>query len=318
MTVAASAITVFRSTGDSGGFELWLRELVGSAQSADGYIAARTSAHDDPRLEPALEVTFDSEDRLHAWLDSPVRKDLVRQGESSGYWQRTSDLVFVQDSDPPAGVGAFLHNVALGKEADFAVAQANIAAATATFPGSEWTVLFPPTAGDEWMSVVRFRTGHQLAGWMRSQQRADALTDVRAVLTQNFSEVARTTPFGSTVRTDDGRTRITPGWKVAMIVVVGLYPMAMLLTRYVVPVLEDDVGMRPWLSFFTSNVLSVALLQWLLIPLISRAFRRWLDPIDGSGLRVGLIGAGVVVLLYVVFIAIFASVKSIQYWDYAS
>jgi uncharacterized protein len=70
------------------------------------------------------------------------------------------------------------------------------------------------------MSVLRFRTVQQLMAWLRPRE---------------FSELPRSAPFGSTVRTDYGETRITPTWKTAMLVLLCQYPMVMVLSRFLGP-----------------------------------------------------------------------------------
>lgn len=317
MTAAATAITVFHRVPDTPGFDTWLAGVVASAGNADGFVAARVSVHHDPRLDPAVEVTLRTEDLLHTWLDGSSRKAVLREGESLGYFRASSDLVIVEGSVPPVGVGVFLHSVAVGKEADFEAAQVRLAEKTSDFAGCEGTVLFPPDQSGEWMSVLRFRRGQQLAAWMRSQERAEALPDLRANLTRDFSEVTQTAPFGSTVRTDNGETKITPGWKIAMLILLTLYPTVMLLSRFFGPAL-NRLGVEPGITLWISQIISVAALQWLLMPAASRAFRRWLDPIDGAGPRVSLAGAAAIVVLYAATLLLFASVKSLQFWDYAS
>jgi antibiotic biosynthesis monooxygenase (ABM) superfamily enzyme len=228
-------------------------------------------------------------------------------------------LVLTDRELPPGGVAVFLHSVARGREAEFVSAQANLTADSSRFPGYEGTVVFPPDpsgqfppdALGQWMSVLRFRTAHQLTGWLRSRERQDALPGLRAHLTRNFSEFARSAPFGSTVRTDDGETRITPAWKTAMLVLLCLYPTVMLLSKLPVSALEH-LGVAPSLTVFVSNVISVVLLQWVLVPTVSRPFRRWLDPIDGAGRRISLAGAAVLVLCYAAVLALFAWMGSLH------
>lgn len=314
---SATAVMIFHPAPDGSAFDTWSAGLRASAQGADGFLTSRESMRTDPRLDTAIEVTFSSEGQLHDWLDGNARKVELQRGESLGFWRSASDFVFLEGGLPPAGVAVFLHRVADGKEAAFRAAQGVLAETTAAFPGNEGTVVFPPGADGEWMSVIRFRMGHQLAAWLGSQERDDVLPQLRESLTRNFSEVSVSTPFGSTVRTDDGKTTITPGWKTFLLVLVLLYPMGMLLKRFLDPVL-DQAHVAPWLAFFVGLVISVAALQWVLVPAASAALRRWLDPIDGAGLRASVKGAVVVILVGVALLALFASVKALQFWDYAS
>jgi hypothetical protein len=311
---SATAVTIFHPA-PNGAFDAWMAELRASAQAADGFVTARESMHTDPRLDIAVEVTFSSEGQLHHWLDSDSRKAVLRRGESLGFWRSTSDLVFLEGGIPPAGVAVFLHSVAGGKETAFHAAQGVLAETTAAFPGNEGTVVFPPETDGEWMSVIRFRTGHQLAAWLNSGERTDMLPQLRESLTKNFSEVSVSTPFGSTVRTDNGETTITPDWKMFLLVLVMLYPLGMLEKRFLDPSLAH-FQVVPWLGFFVGLAVSVASLQWLLVPAAVVVLRRWLDPVDGSGLRTSLAGALILIVFCAAMLLLFATVKDLQFWDY--
>lgn len=59
------------------------------------------------------------------------------------------------------------------------------------------------------------------------------------------------------------------------------------------------------MSIFAGNIVSIVALQWVLVPTVSRPFRRWLDPIDGASTRITAAGAAAVVAAYVVLLALF-------------
>jgi antibiotic biosynthesis monooxygenase (ABM) superfamily enzyme len=311
---SATAISIFHPPADPRRFAAWVSDYVACARAADGFAGARVSVQSDGHLDWGVAVTFRNADALDDWLDSSARKSVLADGEGLGHFRRATDLVIAERELPP-GVAAFRHSVTPGKETDFVAGQAHIAANAASFPGAEGTVLFPPDASGQWMSVLRFRAAHQLMAWLRSHEREEALPQLRAHLTRNFSELPRSAPFGSTVRTDNGQTRITPAWKTAMLVLLCLYPMVMVLSRFLGPPLHR-LGAGPWLTVFLSNVTSVALLQWVLVPALSRPFRRWLDPVEGVGVRISLVGATVVGLGYFAALLLFAFVKWLQFWDY--
>ena len=100
-----------------------------------------------------------------------------------------------------------------------------------------------------------------------------------------------------------------------MLVLLVLYPTVMTLSRFLGPVL-DDLGAEPWLSMWLSQIVSVGLMTWFLMPVVTGWFRRWLDPVDGAGARVSLVGAAVVAAVYAATLTIFASVTWLQFWDY--
>jgi heme-degrading monooxygenase HmoA len=131
---------------------------------------------------------------------------VLEAGQNLGFWCRTTDLVLAEGSDAPEGVSAFRHSLAAGKESDFLAVQSRLVAASSRFCGYEGTVLLPTDSGDEWLSILRFRTAAQLAAWLRSTERDQALPGLRSSLTKGFSSVSSTTPFATTVRVQDGRT----------------------------------------------------------------------------------------------------------------
>jgi antibiotic biosynthesis monooxygenase (ABM) superfamily enzyme len=310
--MSASAVTVFHRGADSAALDGWLPELLASAASAEGYLEGAISVHDAPELDPAVSVTFSNERRLHQWLDSEPRAAVLRDGQARGCWPRTPDLVVVASRNPPTGVGVFRHPVSAERQADFRASQLRLAAASSKHPGYEGNVVFPADRSGQTVTVVRFRTGAQLVNWLRSTARAQALPQLRSNLKRNFKQDPYIAPFGATIRTEDGQTEITPGWKVAMLVLLVVYPTVMLLSRFETPVLVR-LGSPIWFTVWLNNVVATATLQWVSIPLSWFAFRRWMDPVDGRGWRIGVIGAGALIVLYVLTMLVFATIRQLQY-----
>jgi len=308
MTVGATAITLFHPPSDPQRFGRWAASYIASARHTSGYVSERESVQGGRQLDWAIEVSFDSTQNLDDWLDGAQRQAALREGEAQGFWRSASDLILIEGELPPANLGAFLHSVAPGKEAEFIAAQVDVTLASSRYPGYQGTILFPADSSGQWMSVLRFRTAGQLNEWIRSRERQAALPRLRGGLTRDFAELPRSAPFGSTVRIADGQTKITPGWKSAMLVVLCLYPTVILLSKSLAPAMTQ-LGVGPALSVFLGNVVSVALLQWVLVPAASLPFRRWLDPIDGAPARISMGGAAVVGVAYVVLLLIFTVVS---------
>ncbi|MBF6473818.1 antibiotic biosynthesis monooxygenase [Nocardia abscessus] len=314
MDATATAVTIFHRPADEAAFRTWLARMTEIARDNHGFAHSSVAVTEDPFLEPGFSVTFRSEPLLHEFLDSTERAEALSEGETLGFHCKSSDLVVIEGELPPPGIGVFRHHVAHEKEAEFTATEARLIAASSRFPGFEGAALFP-SEGGRWFSVLRFRTARQLSEWMRSDERAAALPELRSKLTEDFTVDAHATPFGSTVRTVGGQTRMTPTWKIAMLVLLVLYPTVMVLSRFLGPVL-DRLGAQPWLAMWLSQIVSVGLMSYFLSPAVASYFRRWLDPIDGAGRRISIVGAAVVVVLYAVTLLLFASVRWLQYWDY--
>lgn len=313
--MTATAVTVFHRPANLADFRAWLTELIEIAAIAPGFVRAARAVSDEPRLAPGVGLTFATEAQAHAFLDSEARAAAIAEGQVRGFQRSSTDLVIVAGQVPPPGIGVFRHRVAAGKQADFVATEVRLVTLSASFPGFDGAALFGDVGPGEWYSVLRFRTQDHLATWMGSAQRAEALPALRSELTEDFLVEAHSTPFGSTLRTVNGRTEVTPTWKIAMLVLLVLYPTVMILSRFLGPVL-DDVGAAPWLAMWLSQIVSVAAMSWVLSPAVASLFRRWLDPVDGAGRRVSSAGAAVVLGLYALTLLLFASVTWLQYWDY--
>ena len=301
------AVTIFEPVADADAFDDWVRDARSAAEDAQGFVAFTSSIPQSAELDSAIAVTFEAEDLLHRWLDGGTWKHLARDAAARGFLRHSSDLVIIEGAVLPAGVAVVSSSVSEGMETDFQASHIRLTLAASEFSGYEGTAVFQRGEPGDWVSLIRFRTETQLSAWLRSPQREEVLPPVRSSLTRDFSMYARTTPFGTTVRTVDGKTKMTPAWKSAMLLLMVLYPLVMLQSKFVAPILAG-VGVPSWLSVWLIQVVSVALMQWFLMPTVAGWCRRWLDPVDGAGLRVSLRGAAVAVIVYATALTVFAFV----------
>ncbi|MGH3674974.1 MAG: antibiotic biosynthesis monooxygenase [Mycobacterium sp.] len=299
------------------GLRPWIDRATDVARSMPGFQTLRMAVTEGD-LQPAVAVTFDTAEQLHDCLDSDAWLAALSDGNAVGVLRKSSDLLIVEGHRLPPGTAAFRHQVIETATAEFIDTQTQIAASTAQFPGYTATVLLPPApdAGiNDWTSILAFRTDEQLAAWSSSAERSRRLAQLRTHLRRDFDTLSVDAPFGSILRIDHGRPRVTPTWKTAMIVLLILYPTVMTLSRFLGPVLRDW-GTEPWLSMWLSQILSVAVMTYALMPLATRAFTRWLDPVDGAGVRVSVLGAVTVVAVYAVTLWIFAAVDWLHFWTH--
>ena len=260
-------------------------------------------------------MTFESEDSLHQWLDGATWKHLVRGGAARGFLRLSSDLVIVDGAVMPTGVAIVSSSVSGGMEADFQAAHIKLTTAASQFSGYEGTAVFPPGASGKWMSLIRFRTEPQLSAWLRSPQREEVLPPVRSSLTTDFSVFAQTTPFGTTVRNVDGKTEDDAELEVGDAPTDGALPHGDADVE-IRDTGDHGVGRRAVaVGLAQSRCVSVALMQWWLMPTVASWCRRWLDPVDGAGRRISLRGAAVAVIVYAASLTTFATVEVLQYWN---
>ncbi len=66
-----------------------------------------------------------------------------------------------------------------------------------------------------------------------------------------------------------------PNWKSARSVLVGLYPTVVLLTLGISEIWPDG---KLWETLLLGNILSVSLLTWVVMPIVTWSLRFWLVP----------------------------------------
>ncbi|MDF2826333.1 MAG: antibiotic biosynthesis monooxygenase [Mycobacterium sp.] len=297
---ATALVLLHPSPGDR--LNTWFDRVREVAATMPGFVALRLG-HTGGELATAAAITFDSADHLAAWLDSPFHEEAFTDANALGVLRKSSVLLLGDGGRLPPGTAVFRHDVIASRTESFISAELEIAAATSSMPGFDSLVLLPPLPGhQQWASILAFHTDDQLAAWLASSERAERVPVLRAQLTKDFSIDA---PFGSILRMQDGRPRVTPRWRTAMLIVLVLYPTAMTVTRFVAP-LWVELGAHPWLSTWLTQVLCVGAMTYALMPFATRKFSRWLDPVAGSSLRVSLVGASIVLAVYAVWLLLFA------------
>jgi hypothetical protein len=167
--------------------------------------------------------------------------------------------------------------------------QRGIMKAAEGFRGYRGTELYPPDDGrhEEWVAVINFDDHESLQCWIDSPARAEWTKQLR----DNFGDFQlKTLPsgfggwFAGLLTAQEGAP--PPSWKIAMTVLLGLYPTVMLLALLVGQNLSF-LGMA--MSMLISNTLSVAILQWVVIPPLTKALGPWLNANtpDGRTLSIG-------------------------------
>ncbi|MFF2809225.1 antibiotic biosynthesis monooxygenase [Streptomyces sp. NPDC058000] len=249
---------------------------------------------------------FSHLDQLSAWLDSDARRELIQQG-SDLFEEPPTQEVLVGGTPVHDSVTAVIaHEVRPDQEQDFVRWQDKVLAAQRAFPGFMGSELFRPVKDvqGKWVAVFRFDNRQHLDAWLESPAREKLLDEGRAFfVSYDVRKVG--SAFGSWFRFDTSSEEgAPPNWKQAMSVLLALYPTVKVLDLTVGSYF-DALGMPGYLSLFLSNVLSVSILTWLLLPLLNRLLAFWLMPGRAQSLRTDVTGAVLVVLCWVTFLVIF-------------
>jgi uncharacterized protein len=226
-------------------------------------------------------------------MSSHPAPDLAPGGGSRPEGPRDTELVTVVVS----------HTVRPQDEQAFLDWQHRLAEAERRSPGHRGNELLRPVPGvqDDWVAVTRFATEADLEAWLASTARRDLLADGERF--RDF-RLQRVTSFGSWFSSGATESAAAPpSWKTALSVLVGLYPTVVLLTLGISALWPAG---PLWAALLVGNVLSVSLLTWVVMPVVTGALEFWLEPRTGARQpRTNVLGTvaalGVLAVLALVF-----------------
>ncbi len=259
--------------GGESEFASWLERLVDEARRAPGFVGAEVQQPqpEDP-FEWIVVYRFETSQQLHDWVASPERTALIDEGEAlvDGA-ARQQVVVLKRDIDPVTAIISV--RVRPDRRDEYLLLQHEIDDAMSRAPGFVRAELFEPVPGtqDDHVVVFTFDGRANLDAWLSSQQRTEIIERM-----QPFVEAPHTVNvvggFGGWF--DIGQSGTTKRWKQASVVLLALYPTVLLLT-----LIDDWILPDPPLAvdIFIGNVVSVAILTWLLMPWLTSRLSEWLS-----------------------------------------
>ena len=169
-----------------------------------------------------------------------------------------------------------------GCEAEFVAWTEGFTAALASFPGCVQCRALPPVPGaqPEWVFVFAFQTPQDLRAWIGSEVRRDWLARADA-LVERYGQAQVSSGIEqlfSLLPPDVAPP--PPVWKVAVTVLLGLYPASVLNQAFLAPLLQPlPLPVRA----LVSTVVVVAVMTWGVMPLVTRLLKPWLYPSTRRG-----------------------------------
>ena len=142
------------------------------------------------------------------------------------------------------------------------------------FVGYSGTDVYPPgdNGRDEWVVLIHFDDEKSLQEWLGSPVRAQWVEKLQAQV-GDFELKALPGGFGPWFAGQTTGPAPPPSWKMALTVLLGLYPTVMLLTLFPGPYTEP-LGVA--VAMLIGNALSVCILQWAVMPALNMALAPWL------------------------------------------
>lgn len=246
---------------------------------------------------------LESNQAMKRWLASPERLQLAARIENL-LIEPSRLLILASDEsrEPPVSM-VFTHRVAKEKVADYLAWRRRAIAAQAHYPGYLATEFFEPHGKlqDEWVDIVRYDSLAALTNWMESKERQNLLRELESIVESMHAH--QVTGLEGWFGVNQGPTAAgsgPPSWKQAVTVLFALYPTVMVL-NYPNPLMRD---LSLPVQMLISNILSVGLLTWLVMPKLTQFLSFWLAAASGDWKREAL-GLGTVAFGLALFVFIF-------------
>jgi len=278
-------------------FAEWQARALTHAAGFDGFLNSEITPSDQGLAWNVL-LRFADSARLEAWRKSETWHRLLDDAAPL-LAEKSSIEIEVKEGEGGSGVvEVIITQVKAGKEAAYREWETRIQQAQSKFPGYRGSYVQPPVSGElGWTTLMRFDTAKQLDAWLKSPERAALVKEAESLV--DYAHLQRMgTSFPGWFPTDPKTGKGPPNWKAAMLVLLGLFPIVMLETRFL------KLPVNPSLGMFIGNVISVALTTYLTMPLFIKTLGWWLFPkSDASKVAVNAAGTALVCLLYAISVA---------------
>lgn len=160
-----------------------------------------------------------------------------------------------------------------GCEPEFEAWRREISAAALRFPGHMGIdVILPGATKGEYVVVFRFDTYQHLRAWQESAIRQELLKKAEA-----FREKEPSYRMESGIEywfAPSGTPATPPVWKMAIVTVLGVWPVSILVPWLINPLIEK---LPMALQAFLVAVGIVIILTWVVMPVLVRILRPWLE-----------------------------------------
>ncbi len=164
-----------------------------------------------------------------------------------------------------------------GREDEYAEGLREVARVARGFQGHQGVTVLGPhgDAPSEFTAIFTFDSAVNLERWMTSDERRRWLDHARE-LTVDDEDVESLTGLEPWFTLPNRVVnRPPPRWKMAMLTALGVYPLLLILSALLNPIVGD------WplaLRLGASLVIGIPLMTWFIMPGLSRLFFAWLYP----------------------------------------
>lgn len=167
-----------------------------------------------------------------------------------------------------------------GREADFERLMSGMQAAAARFPGHMGGFLIPPDVPENgcYRTLFAFDNEQHLQAWTRSTERNDWLVRI-ATVTHGDSALRVLNGLETWFALPAARMKAPPPrWKMALVTWSGIFPLVLLSSHTVTPLLGPRL--HPTLVVLVATGLIVTAMTWFVMPTLVRLLAGWLYPAE--------------------------------------
>jgi len=274
MTDRTPTIVVSRrvATGRERDFERWNARIRAAAERWPGHLGSEAQPPGESHPgEWMIVYRFATPDQLDAWMDSDERRALLDEGDLL-LSEPVREQRLIHAAPDSAVTAVMSQRVRPGAWDAFRRAHAEITPVMRDFPGFLTCELIEPSPGvqDDHVVVFSFASRVDLDHWLHSKERSEVLELIHPLIEgeRTLNVVGGFAGWFSTGTAGD-----PPRWKQAVTVLVALYPTTVVLGLAQQWVAPD----APWMpALLLSEVVSIAILTWALMPLVTRLLSGWL------------------------------------------
>ncbi len=261
--------------GKEGDFRAWDHRIRTVAETYPGH---RGSEMQPPNpSHPGEWVTvyaFATVDQLEAWLHSDERTTLMGEVEELLDGPVREQRVAAVPAAPEPVTVVFSQRIASGNDAAFVKLHTDVVERLRDFEGFLGSDLLPPVDGiqDEYVIVASFASRSHLDRWLMSPVRRSWLSRVERLI-EGDRTMNVVGGFGGWFPAHPAQPGGPKRWKQAIAVLIALFPTVLVITVIRNAIAPD---MNLVLAVLIGNVISVAILSFLLMPRLTRILAPWL------------------------------------------
>lgn len=274
---AAPTVIVARRVraGSENAFAQWHDQIQAAARAYPGYVDSELQPPDTAHPDEWVTVySFATASQLEAWLASARREELSLEAVPLLDGPVREQRIAALRTAPEPVTVVFSQLITPANHEAFLASYEEVARRLEASDGFLGSNIFPPVAGvqEEYVIVASFASRPDLDAWLNSDNRRAWLDDVAG-----FIEGSRTMNvvggFGGWFPAAPRGTKGPKKWKQGAVVLLALYPTALIITLLRIELAPD---MNVVLAVLVGNVLGVAALTFFLMPALTRRLASWL------------------------------------------